>query len=213
MHKHSLHHRSLQQSGSGTLDSKRDWHTRVGLDSIRHSLTPKMLIAEEKLARAERALFIEGILFFIIKFLIIFAIATIIVTSVDLSFINKAITSLSAGLVGLTYEGAALSIGNSAFLVTNSCTGLISAGILAGLIFASRNPKFKKKLALFIFGAVILVLVNIPRIALVLLAAKSGYNAELVHELTWFLMSAVVLVIWYYGIKHFGKINDFKELI
>ena len=47
---------------------------------------------------------------------------------------------------------------------------------------------------------------------LVLVTAKLGFDADLVHTITWFIMSAFVLVIWYYGNKSIG-VKDFSKLI
>jgi hypothetical protein len=48
---------------------------------------------------------------------------------------------------------------------------------------------------------------------LVLWAALVGVDAEAVHVFTWYLMSALILLIWYYGTKKVSKIKDFSELI
>jgi hypothetical protein len=48
---------------------------------------------------------------------------------------------------------------------------------------------------------------------LVLYAAQKGFDAELVHMATWFLMSAIVLVIWYYGTKKLAGIKEFSDLL
>ncbi len=153
-----------------------------------------------------------AILFFLTKFFALFLLLTIVLESIDLFFLNAFITNLSSALIGLGSNGTVVSINGISFAVTNACTGLMSASILFALIFSLKKPTIVKKLALFLVGLVFLLVLNIPRVAIVLLSAKLGYNASLVHTITWFVMSLVILLIWFYGLKFFG-VKDFSELI
>ncbi len=155
----------------------------------------------------------KKIVFFLVKFFLIFVIAQSLIEFAYLAPLNESIAGISAGVLGLERNGSEVLIGSSNFVVTNSCTGLVSAAILGSIIFALRRPDFKKKLALFLGGAIIILLVNVPRVMLVLLSAKAGFDAELVHEFTWFVMSGVVLAIWYFGTKKMEKVKEFRELL
>ena len=149
---------------------------------------------------------------FLIKFFVIFGITNILIEFFNLDALNKLIANITAGALGLAVSKVTIFAGTHAFVITNSCTGLVSASILGAIIFALRKPSFATKLTLFIWGAIALLLLNIPRIMIVLLAAQAGFDAELVHEATWFVMSALVLAIWYFGTKRITKIKDFSEL-
>ena len=150
--------------------------------------------------------------FFLIKFFIIFLILSQIIELINLSFLTNFITFISASYLGLGFARSIIFVNGANFIVTNSCTGLVSGAILISLLFAGKKPAIEKKLALTLFGICFLLLVNIPRVMIVLLFAKVGFDAELVHTLTWFVMSGIVLLLWYYGNKAIG-IKNFNELI
>ena len=149
---------------------------------------------------------------FMISFFIIFFILTTIIELLDLSFLTNFITYISANYLGLDYVGNTVLIGATKFIVTNSCTGLVSSAILIALIFSGKKPILENKLFLAMFGVALILVLNIPRVMLVLITAKVGFDADLVHTITWFLMSGVVLVIWYYGNKTMG-LKNFNDLL
>jgi exosortase/archaeosortase family protein len=155
----------------------------------------------------------KKILVFLVKFFVIFAVAQTLIEFAPLAPLNNAIAHVSASALGLERNGTEIIIGEGVFVVSNLCTGLVSASILGAIIFSLKRPKLTKKLALFLLGTIIILIVNIPRVMLVLLTAKLGFNAEFVHEVTWFIMSGIVLIIWYFGTKKMEKIEEFRELI
>ncbi len=161
---------------------------------------------------AKKSIFVKSsfakneIVLFLAKFLVIFFILTFLINSVDLSFFSEKEAALVAGVVGLQSQGNAVFLSEKTFFVTNNCLGLITASILAALIFSFKKPDLKKKLGLFAAGFVLIMVVNVFRLWFVLFSATNGFDAELVHTVTWFFMSGVVLFIWYYGSKKcFGK--------
>jgi exosortase/archaeosortase family protein len=168
---------------------------------------------KQKFSKSEKPLVLDKkIFFFIIKFFGIFIVLNLLIELSDLSFLTSFIANVSASFLGMQYLNNII-IGKTFFIITNSCTGLVSTSILASIIFALTKPELKKKIVLFLVGAIVLLIVNIPRIILVLYVSKLGFDTGLVHELTWFLMSAIVLIIWYYGTKRIEKINQFNELL
>lgn len=150
---------------------------------------------------------------FVVKFFLIFFVFSFVVEILSLSWLTEFIAWLSASIIGLDANGAVVYVKWSSFIVGNACTGLMSASILAATIFALRKPTLDKKVGLFLIGLAILLVINIPRVSLVLLSAAYGFDANLVHELTWFLMSGVILLIWYFGTKKLFDVKDFSELI
>ena len=154
----------------------------------------------------------KKIYLFLVKFFVIFIILSTIIEFLHLSFLTEFITFISASYLGLDFVGSVVFVGATNFIVTNSCTGLVSGVILIALLFAGKKPALTKKLFLTAFGISLLLLINIPRVMIVLLFAKIGFDAELIHTLTWFFMSGIVLLIWYYGNKAIG-IKNFNELI
>lgn len=150
---------------------------------------------------------------FVVKFFVIYLVLSTLVGLVDLSFLTNGITKISAEYLGLTYSESKIFVNSGEFIVGNSCTGLVSASILIAIIFALKKPSDKKKVLLAALGTLILLIMNIPRVMLVLFAAQIGFDPELVHMLTWFLMSAIILIVWYYGLKEITKVKDLSELV
>jgi exosortase/archaeosortase family protein len=163
-------------------------------------------------------------LFFLSKFFIIFFVLSNLINFLDLTFFLNIITKISASYLSLQFIENQIFVSNSVFVVTNSCTGLVSASILAAVIFALKKPKMYQKLKLFIFGTLLLLVINVPRIIFILFVAKTTTTTtiittptliipDLIHTLTWFLMSFIVIVIWYFGTKSVAKIKEFGELL
>lgn len=150
---------------------------------------------------------------FLIKFFAIFFILTTIIELLDLLFFTEWLAFVSSMPFKAIVVSNMVFVNGGNFLVTNSCTGLVSASILAAIIFSLKKPLIRQKLLLFLLGTGILLVLNIPRLMLVLWSASVGIDAELVHVITWFFMSAFILIIWYYGTKRIAKINDFSELL
>jgi exosortase/archaeosortase family protein len=154
------------------------------------------------------------ILIFLIKFFAIFFILSTIIEAMDLTFLTNFLAFITANYMGLAYKASIIFAQNHTFIVSNSCTGLVSASILASVIFALNRPKLPQKIKLFIFGALLLLVINVFRIFLILFSAEIGIlDPDFVHTITWFLMSGLILIIWYYGTKKLAKIKDFSELI
>ena len=155
----------------------------------------------------------KKIIWFAVKFFAIFFALHAIIVSAELTLLNQLIAGISASSLGLMHSGNMILTGSGVFFITNSCTGLVSASILAATIFSLKKPGIKAKFAIFFTGLIIIFLANIPRIMLVLAAAQTGLDAELVHTLTWFIMSAIVLIVWYYGTKKIAGIKEFNSLL
>ena len=151
--------------------------------------------------------------FFLGKFFLIFIILTTIVDILDLSLFTNWLASISAIPLGLLVVGSVVFVGDQQFFVSNACTGLVSASILAAVIFSLKKPILEEKIVIFFTGLIILLIANIPRLMLVLWTAIIGADANFVHVLTWFLMSALILLIWYFGTKRFSGIQNFSELL
>lgn len=151
---------------------------------------------------------IDARILFCIKFFIIFFLLSFIIDRADLSFVNNYLAFLVASIMSLPYQGNIIFSGKN-FLITNMCTGLTTVSILAATIFSMRKPLLKNKLILFLVGSILIFLINIPRIMLVIYSEIFGFDSEIVHTFTWFIMSGVVLLIILFGLKFYYK----KDLI
>ena len=152
---------------------------------------------------------------FVINFFIIFAVLEAGIYFLDFGFIENPLAQLEGNLTGLTVQRNQLFLGQGVFEIGSSCSGLVSLSILFAVVFALRKPELKKKIQIFIAGAVLLFVINIFRIFLVLLIGKQfGFQAaELAHEISWVATAAFILIFWYYFTKKIAKIKSFSELV
>ena len=148
---------------------------------------------------------------FLAKFFALFFILQFLVLIADLRTIQNAISAGVSGMAGLEFSGIFVMVQGGAFEITPSCTGLVSAAILAAIIFSLRKPDVKNKFFLFFAGASILFVVNFFRVLFVVIAVKElGIAAaEMLHVVSWFVMSAGIIIVWYWFTKRMLKINDF----
>ena len=152
---------------------------------------------------------------FLVKFFGIFLILYVLVLLAPIGILENWIAGFEAGILGLETAGNAVFINGDVFVITESCTGLVSGIILFAIIFSLGKPNLRRKILLFISGLAILMLVNLARIYLVL-SAGIEFGAEyagILHTATWFLTAAVILGVWYYLTKKTVKVKKFSELL
>jgi len=152
---------------------------------------------------------------FLVKFFIIFAVLQAIITVAPLGALNEWIAGVEAGMLSLEREGNSLDGGNANYVISNSCTGLVSGSILAAIVFALKKPELKKKIAVFLVGAAALFAVNLVRVYFVVLGGlKFGFEfGEILHTVSWFVMSGFIIALWYYLTKRWAGVKDFSELL
>ena len=152
---------------------------------------------------------------FLAKFFIIFGVLQTIIYFAPITPLNAWIAGFEGSLTGLESEGIRISSENANFIITNSCTGLVSGSILAAIVFGLRKPELKLKAGIFLAGAAALFLVNLARIYFVVaagLAVSAGF-AETLHTVSWFVMSGAIIALWYCLTKRHAGIKDFSELL
>lgn len=150
--------------------------------------------------------------FFILKFFLIFFIIEFIVLNINIYFFNSFLAFINGSYLGLFVQGNVILLNNTKFVIDNSCTGLVSVAMLVGLTLPLK-VLLKKKLNFLFFGALLLLVINFFRIFFLLILARIGFDADLIHTLTWFVMSGIVIAMWYFFIKIILKAKNFSELI
>jgi exosortase/archaeosortase family protein len=157
----------------------------------------------------------KKLIVFLIKFFIIFSVLHFIIWSVDLSFLQIPLTRLEGKLLNIKTIENTLIVNENIFEINPSCTGLVSTSILAAIIFALKKPRILKKIQIFLIGAITLLIANIARIFIVLwFGLKFGIKtAEIVHVISWFTTSGIIIIAWYYFTKKITKIKAFNELL
>ena len=152
---------------------------------------------------------------FLAKFFALFFALQFLALIADLSILQNAISSGISSMAGLEYSGKFIFVKDGAFEITPSCTGLVSAAILAAIIFSLRKPEMKNKFLLLFAGAIVLFIVNYFRVLFVVIAGKEFgvATAELLHIISWFVMSAGIILVWYWFTKKLAKIESFDGFL
>lgn len=150
---------------------------------------------------------------FLAKFFVVYFFLSTIINIIDLSFFTNFLAFLSGSYSGLSFFQNKIFLDNFVFVITNSCTGLVSASILASIVFALKKPALFEKIKLFVFGFLLLLVINFFRILGIIFLAKLGIDPNLTHVVSWFVMSFFILLIWYYTTKAVVKLKSFNELL
>ena len=152
---------------------------------------------------------------FLAKFFVIFSVLYAVLWNAEIGPLNEWIAGIESWALSIERHGSTLIAGDSNFIITNYCTGLVSASILAAIVFSLKKPALKQKIAVFLAGAAALFFINLGRVYFVLMAgiALGGNAAETLHTISWFVMSAFIIALWYYLTKRIAKIRDFSELL
>lgn len=160
-------------------------------------------------------MFKKNAAWFLIKFFVIFFALYSLLFAAPTAPLENGIAGFEAKLLGIEARENALLFDSSALVVTESCTGMLSAITLAAVVFSLKKPCLKKKVTLFAAGAIALLSVNLLRVYAVVAIAMRGniQNAETMHVLSWFAMAALILLLWFYLTKKVAKVENFRELI
>jgi exosortase/archaeosortase family protein len=157
----------------------------------------------------------KKVIMFLAKFFAIFAVLHTLIYLVDLSWLQNSIALFEAGLLQAPVHNSLILINQNVFNISASCTGLISSFILAAVVFSLKKPEIKAKVMLFAAGSALLFLVNLLRVYLVLLSAQlyGLLAATWLHFISWFVMSALIIGIWFYLTASYMKIKSFRGFL
>lgn len=155
----------------------------------------------------------KKIILFLTKFFLVFSILFILIEIFPLDFFNNFLTQITASLVGLSYLENKIFFENTTFIVTNLCSGMVSIAIFAGLVFGFKRPILINKIIIFILVSLVLLIVNIFRIIFILIMSINGFDPEFIHQITWYFMSLLILIFWYFSIKKLTIYKKFNELL
>ncbi len=151
---------------------------------------------------------------FLLKFFALYAVMQFLILVAPLGFLQEFIAATEATMLGLEAKGSTILFNDHRFEIVANCTGLMSISVLAAIVFSLKKPELKKKIGLLAAGAAILFPLNLLRVYFVLLAATTNPNiAESLHMLTWFAMSAAILILWYCLTKRVAKVKRFGKLL
>lgn len=154
-------------------------------------------------------------LLFLAKFFSIFITLEALINYFGFPALEEFIASTQAALLGLQSSGNLVFVTQGTFVITPSCTGLVSSSVLAAIVYSLKKPNLKKKTLIFLVGASLLVFLNYFRVLLVLWTGKEfGMNkAEITHVASWFSTTLFVLGLWYYFTKKITGAKNFADFI
>jgi len=152
---------------------------------------------------------------FLLKFFTIFVFGEIVIPFLPLRGIEDGITGIEANALNLQATGNTVLVGESNFLINAYCIGTVSSLILLAIIFSLKRPELKTKIGLWAIGTAILFTVNLGRVYTVLWSGVrfGAQTAEAVHIISWFVVSGIIIGLWYYLTKRIAKIEKFNELL
>jgi exosortase/archaeosortase family protein len=142
------------------------------------------------------------VLKFLLRFFLVFGIASTALYYLDFSFFNNWIAQLVGTWIGLEVQGNLFLIHGQSVVVANYCNGLSSASILAGIVFGFTRPELRKKLKIFLVGLLVLQVMNLLRVYFVLqIGVLYGIDhLVLAHSVSWGGMSLIILGYWYWAV-------------
>ncbi|MBI5553857.1 MAG: archaeosortase/exosortase family protein [Candidatus Diapherotrites archaeon] len=150
---------------------------------------------------------------FLLKFFAAYAVFQFLILAADLSALEKFITQTVAGWLNLPFDGNVLVSSSGSWAVNAQCTGLVSASILAALVLSLKKPSFPLKLLTLGIGTVLLLVLNVFRVAFVVWAGMKWNLAEPAHVISWMAMTAFIIGIWYAFNRYALKIRNFEGFI
>jgi len=152
---------------------------------------------------------------FLAKFFAIFGAGELLLPVIPLDWLEQSIAGLEAKMLGIKATGNIVSVQNYEFLINEYCTGAVSSLILFALVFSLKKPGIKTKAGMWAVGTSVLFIANIGRVYAVLWSAAniSPGIAESVHIASWFLVSGIIIALWYYLTKNIAKVENFRELL
>ena len=152
---------------------------------------------------------------FMVKFFVLYSVLQGLLVAAPLNRLQNALAGFVGNVLNVPHAGPFLFLQGSVFEITNSCTGLVSGVILASVVFAFRRPAWKAKAKLFLAGFFVLFPLNVVRVLGIVWVAREINPAWAggLHVATWFLVSAFILVLWYYLSTRFAGVKGLDELL
>ena len=209
MSKPKIKNNALKNKTKNKLNIKNNKKLKI---NFKRKLKNTLNQSTKKIGKKKQILTNFDLLIFSIKFFLIFFTLSFIIEFLDLSIMSNFLTIIVSSILNLPFLDNQIFLNEKIFVISNACLGFSTISILFALIFSLKKPELIKKMSLFIFGAGFIFLINIPRLVVVVFSEIIGFDPDLVHTLTWFFMSLVVLVIFLLATKYYYK-KELNELV
>jgi len=149
------------------------------------------------------------------KFFIIFSAIQFFVFTADFSLLQNFIAGTQSDFLGLDHLNNFIFVKNGIFAIVPLCTGVVSASVLAAIIFSLRKPGLKEKILVFFAGFIVLIVLNYFRVLLVVWTGKEfGIEiADWLHVLTWVSTTIFIIGIWFVFTKRITGVKNFEGFL
>ena len=117
-------------------------------------------------------------------------------------------------LLHVSVDQTFLGVEGSFFEISAFCSGFTTFALFAGLVLGFNVPSVERKIRLLISGGLFIFALNFIRIYFVVWIGKmySIGAAEAVHVLSWFVLSALVMGLWFLLMKKETGARTQREL-
>lgn len=151
---------------------------------------------------------------FAIRFLGIFFLFQFIAVAGLFNWFQEMLAQFLGNWYAIPVRGTLLLLTPTPFEISALCTGITSVGIWIGLLWGFKLPLREEKIALAVWGSMLILIANIIRVMLIVYFGINLYlrEVEVIHIASWFVMSALILYAWYHFMcQRYGYSNG-KEM-
>lgn len=150
---------------------------------------------------------------FLFRFFAIFLLAEVFLTLFPPIYYQEWLARIIGNMLDVPVQGVFVHVNNLRFEISAFCTGLSTIGLWLGLVYGFPFPLAREKMRYAIMGGGIILLANVIRlVGIVYVGMVFSFAAvDLLHTITWFVMSALVCGMWYYLLaKKIGTFDSQK---
>ncbi len=146
---------------------------------------------------------------FLVNFFLFFFVIYFLGISFLPAFFKKLVASgvvLSLSFLGkeAIQKGLEITVSSFSFSIINSCTGIVSFSIFAGLMAATNWLSLKKKVLYSLLVVPVFLAWNVLRISLSSFTGSYGLFVFL-HDSLWVLGTGLILVLYVLAVDNYGK--------
>lgn len=151
---------------------------------------------------------------FIIRFTVLFVGMELLLILFPPIGYQQWIATQIGNLLHVPVDQTFLRVGGSFFEISAFCSGFTTFALFAGLVLGFSIPSIERKIGLLLSGGLFILVLNFIRIYLVVWIGEhySIGAAETFHMITWFVLSALVMILWFILMKKETGARNQREL-
>ena len=151
---------------------------------------------------------------FLLRFFTVFFLVEVFLSIFPPVYLQEWLAQTIGSVLHVPVNGIFLSVNGIAFEISAFCTGITTWGLWLGLSYGFSFPRGAKKLTYALIGLAAILFVNFFRLLAIVYVGKVSYFAavDMLHVITWFVMSALVMGTWYLMLSVYLKTTDSKKI-